>query len=57
MSRNFYVSTLVNKIEAMYGRPRVNVKVERGSTFTFTRDLRYIASILFTWVKFMCVLT
>ena len=23
----------------MYERPRVNVKVERGSTFTFTRDL------------------
>ena len=23
----------------MYERPRVNVKVERGSTLTFTRDL------------------
>ena len=24
----------------MYERPRVNVKVEGGSTFTYTRDLR-----------------
>ena len=30
----------------MYGRPCVNVKVERGSTLTFTR-------ILFTRVKFI----
>ena len=32
--------TRVNEIEAMYHyqRPRVNVKVERGSTFTFTLD-------------------
>jgi len=45
---------LVNKIEAMYERPRVNVKIERGSTFTFTRDLLYIASILFALVKFTC---
>ena len=42
----------VNEIVAMYERPRVNVKVERGLTFTFTHDLRYIASILFTHVKF-----
>ena len=30
----------------MYEKPRVNVKVERGSTFTFTRDFSYITSIL-----------
>ena len=41
----------VNKIEVMYERPRVNVKVERDSTFVLTRDLAYIASILFTRVK------
>ena len=28
----------------MYERPPVNVKVERGSTFTYTRDLPYIVS-------------
>ena len=43
--------TRVNEIEAMYERPRVNVKVERGSTFPFTRDLPYIVSILFTRVR------
>ena len=32
----------VNEIEAMYERLRVNVKVERGSTFTVTRDRPYI---------------
>ena len=35
----------------MYGRSDVNVKVERGSTFTFTRGFSYIVSILFTHVK------
>ena len=35
----------------MYERPRVNVKVERGSTFTFTRHLPCIVSILFTHVQ------
>ena len=44
MWRNFSVRrhvklTRVNKIEAMYERPRVNVKVERGSTFAFTFGL------------------
>ena len=44
LSRNFHVTRHVNftrlkKMEAMFERPRVNVKVERGSTFTFTRDL------------------
>ena len=39
--------TRVNEIEARYEKPPVNVKVERGSTFTFTPDLPYIFSILF----------
>ena len=43
--------TCINIIEVMYERLRVNVKVERGSTFTFTRDLSYIVSILFLRVK------
>ena len=47
LSRNFYVGTRVNKVVAMGQRSRVNVKVERGSTFTFTRDLRYVSSVLF----------
>ena len=44
LSRNFYVHTRVNftrinKIDKMYGRSRVKVKVEPRSTFTFTRGL------------------
>ena len=35
--------TRVNKIEAMCERPRVNVKVEPRSTFTFTRGLAHIS--------------
>ena len=62
LSRNFHVRThvnftRVNKIEVMYDRPRVNVKVERGSTFAFTRDLPYIAFISLTCVKFTYVST
>ena len=62
LSRNFYTRTnvnftRVNKIEAMYGRSSVSVKVERGLTFTFTRGLSYIASISFMHVKFTCVRT
>ena len=34
-----------------------NVKVERGSTFTFARDLSYIVAILFRRAKFKCVPT
>ena len=45
LSRNFSVRTGVNKIEAIYEMPRVNVKVERGSPFTFSLDLPYIVSI------------
>ena len=53
---NFYVHgditfTHVNKIETMYKRSRENVKVERGSTFKFTRDLSYMSSMLLTRVK------
>ena len=60
LSLNFYTRTnvnftRVNKIQAMYGRSRVSVKVERGSTFTFTRGVSYITSISFTHVKFTCV--
>ena len=47
----------VNEVEAMYERPRVNMKVERGSTFTFTRDLPYTLFTLFTSVKFTCIRT
>ena len=55
LSRNFSMGThvkctRVNEIEAKYERPRVNVKVERGSTFTFTRDLPYTVFVLFTRV-------
>lgn len=32
------------KIEALYERARINVKVERGLTSTFARDHAYIAS-------------
>ena len=36
--------TYVNKIEAMYERLRLNDKVERGSSLTFTCDSSYIAA-------------
>ena len=62
LSRNFYVCTHVNfvwahKKNTIYGRSRVNVKVEPRSTFMFTRGLSYIASISFTHVNFTCVRT
>ena len=43
--------TRVNEMEPMYKVSRVNVKVERGSNArsTFTRDLSYITSNLFTY--------
>ena len=61
LPRNVEALTLVkfpsiNKIEAMSEVSRVNLKVERGSTFIFTRDTSYIAS-KFTQVKFTCVST
>ena len=34
----------------MHERSLVSIKVEQGSTFTFTGDLSYIASISFTRV-------
>jgi len=43
--------TRINEIEAMYGRSRVNVKVEPRSTLTFAPDLPYIVSILFTYAR------
>ena len=39
-----------NKKETMYGRSDVNVKVEEGSTFTFTRGLSP-SFLLFTHVR------
>ena len=44
--------TRINKIEAMYGRSRVNFKVELRSTCTFVGSFLYIASMLFTCIKF-----
>ena len=35
----------------MYERLRINVKVERGSTFKFTREHPCIISIILTRVK------
>ena len=40
--------THVNETEANYDVSQVNVKVGRGSTFTFTCELSYIASNIFT---------
>ena len=61
LSRNFHVRThvsftCVNKKEAIYERPHLNVKFGRGSTFTFTRDFLCTASIFFfSRVKLTCV--
>ena len=60
LTRNLHVSThanftRVNKIEAMYGKSRVNVKVERDSTFFFPASLPLY--ILFPRVKFTCIRT
>ena len=49
--RKHVTLTRVNKIEAMYGRSRVNVKVELRSSFTFRLGLSYIASISFKHVN------
>ena len=43
--------TCINEIQAIYGRPRLKVKVQRGSTFTFKGDLPYITPISFKRVK------
>ena len=47
----------LNEIEVMYEKQRVNVKVERGSTFTYTLDLPYNISILFKVVRFTSIRT
>ena len=47
----------VNKTEVTHERPRADAKVERDSTFTFTLEPPFIASILFTRVKFTCIST
>ena len=39
--------TRLNEIEAKYEKLRVDVKVKRGLTFTFTRDFQYFALSLF----------
>ena len=41
--------------EVMCERPRVDVKVERGSTFTYTHDFPFNMSILNTGVRLTCV--
>ena len=51
LPRFFCVRTRINEIEALYERQRVHFDVEQGSTFTCTRDLPYIASILFTLAR------
>ena len=42
---NFNWLYVRNKIETMYGRSDVNVKVERG--FTFTRGFSHIVSFIY----------
>ena len=42
----------VYKVEEMYEKAACKLQVEEGSTLTFTRDLPYIAFMLFTRVKF-----
>ena len=41
-----FMCARVNRIEAIYKGSRENVKVEKGSTCMFTRELSYIASTL-----------
>ena len=45
MRKHAKFTHVINEIEVMCERPRVNVKAERGSTFTFTRDLPYIRDL------------
>ena len=51
---DFYCSVIFTceNNEAMYGRSRVNEKVEPRSSFTFTRGLPYIGANLFANVNF-----
>ena len=39
--------------QGTHGRPRVNLKVELRSTFTFMHGLSYIGSILLTRVNYI----
>ena len=57
LSRKFFVHMhvnfmCVNKVETMYRRLRIYVKVESHSIFTFTHCLSYIVSISFTHLNF-----
>ena len=62
-SRNFYVCMCVkfafaNKIEAMYERLHVQLckcKSRNPLNVTFNLNTLYLTSILFTWLKFMCI--
>ena len=45
------VGTCVNKVEAIYGRSCVNVKVYLRSTITFTRGLFGIHCLYFIWAR------
>ena len=45
MRKHAKFTHVINEIEVMCERPRVNVKAERGSSFTFTRDLPYIRDL------------
>ena len=49
--RVIYVRTLVNEIETMYEVSRTDVRVERVSTLTFTRDSSHIAFMVFTHIN------
>ena len=60
LSRNFYVRTFVkltfaNKTEAMYERSHVSRNSRTSVNFTFNLNTLYLASLLFTWLKFTCV--
>ena len=48
---------LYGNVWRLHERPRANAKVERGSTFTFMLHPPFIASILFTRVKLICIST
>ena len=48
---------LYGNVWRLHERPRANAKVERGSTFTFMPHPPFIASILFTRVKLICIST
>ena len=55
--RVIYVRTHVNEIETTYEVLRTDVRVERVSTLTFTRDSSHITSFVFTHINFTRVRT